>query len=115
MNLTDQQKQALNTLAVGTLVVRLADEHPEPFLVKVPPCPIQEGAISDAQIHAQWGTCPAAAATLSGNHSLVPARLSASSLPRVSARLCYGNSPTPAECVLVKPGGTTTDARKANP
>ncbi len=33
MNLTDEQKQALNTLPVGTAVIRLADEHPEPFLV----------------------------------------------------------------------------------
>jgi len=36
MNLSDEQKEALNTLAVGTAVVRLADEHPEPFLVKIP-------------------------------------------------------------------------------
>jgi len=25
----------LNTLAIGTAVVRLADEHPEPFLIKI--------------------------------------------------------------------------------
>ncbi|MFC1636842.1 hypothetical protein ACFL5Z_18615, partial [Planctomycetota bacterium] len=30
MNLTDEQKQALNTLPIGAAVVRLADEHPEP-------------------------------------------------------------------------------------
>lgn len=47
MNLTDEQKQALNTLSVGTAVVRLADEHPEPFLVRVPRCPVAEGSISD--------------------------------------------------------------------
>ena len=39
MNLTDEQKEALNTLPVGTAVVRLADEYPEPFLVKIPRLP----------------------------------------------------------------------------
>jgi DNA helicase HerA-like ATPase len=39
MNLTEEQKQALNTLPIGTAVVRLADEHPEPFLVKIQRCP----------------------------------------------------------------------------
>ena len=55
MNLTDEQKQALNTLPIGTAVVRLADEHPEPFLVKIPLCPIREGCVSDSAIRAQWG------------------------------------------------------------
>jgi len=57
MNLSDEQTEALNTLAIGTAVVRLADEHPEPFLVKVPLCPVREGSVSDAQIQAQWGGC----------------------------------------------------------
>jgi DNA helicase HerA-like ATPase len=35
MNLTDEQKEALNTLPVGTAVVRLADEFPEPFVVRI--------------------------------------------------------------------------------
>ena len=47
MNLTDEQKQALNTMPVGTAVIRLADEHPEPFLVKIPLCAVREGSISD--------------------------------------------------------------------
>ena len=47
MNLTDEQKQALNTLPVGTAIIRLADEYPEPFLVKVPRFPVQEGSVSD--------------------------------------------------------------------
>lgn len=55
MNLTDEQKQALNTLPIGTAVVRLADEHPEPFLVKIPLCPIREGCVSDSAIRANWG------------------------------------------------------------
>lgn len=53
MNLEDEQKQALNTLPIGTAVVRLADEHPEPFLVKIPRCPIEEGSVSDSQIREQ--------------------------------------------------------------
>jgi hypothetical protein len=55
MNLTDEQKQALNTLPIGTAVVRLADEHPEPFLVKIPLFPIREGCVSDSAIRAKWG------------------------------------------------------------
>jgi len=47
MNLTDEQKQALNTLPVGTAIIRLADEYPEPFLVKVPRFGVQEGSVSD--------------------------------------------------------------------
>ena len=50
MNLTDEQRDALTTLSVGTAVVRLADEHPEPFLVKIPRCPVTEGCVSDEQI-----------------------------------------------------------------
>jgi len=56
MNLTDEQRQALNTLPVGAAVVRLADEHPEPFLVKIPLYPIREGCISDSAIGAKWGS-----------------------------------------------------------
>jgi len=56
MNLTDEQKQALNTLPVGTAVVRLADEYPEPFVVKIRRCPIREGCVSDQAIQAKWGT-----------------------------------------------------------
>jgi len=49
-NLTDEQKEALNTLPIGTAVVRLADEHPEPFLIQVPRCPIREGAVRDVDV-----------------------------------------------------------------
>ncbi|KKL16572.1 hypothetical protein LCGC14_2494220, partial [marine sediment metagenome] len=55
MNLTDEQKQALNTLPVGTAVVRLADEYPEPFVIKIRRCPIREGCISDKAIRDKWG------------------------------------------------------------
>ena len=50
MNMTDEQKQALNTLAIGTAVVRLADEHPEPFLVKIPLSAVREGSVSDKAV-----------------------------------------------------------------
>jgi hypothetical protein len=50
MNLTDEQRDALSTLAIGTVVVRLADEHPEPFLVGVPRSAVREGAVSDDEI-----------------------------------------------------------------
>jgi len=50
MNLTDEQKEALNTLPIGSAVVRLADEHPEPFLVRVPRSRVQEGAVTDTGI-----------------------------------------------------------------
>ena len=56
MNLTDEQKQSLNTLPVGTAVVRLADEYPEPFLVKIRLCPIREGSVTDKAVKAKWGT-----------------------------------------------------------
>lgn len=48
MNLTEEQREALSTLPIGTAVVRLADEHPEPFLIRVPRCSIREGAVDDA-------------------------------------------------------------------
>lgn len=57
MNLADEQKQALNTLAIGSAVIRLADEFPEPFLVRIPLCSIKEGCISDQAIRARWGSC----------------------------------------------------------
>ncbi|MCK4342537.1 MAG: DUF87 domain-containing protein [Phycisphaerae bacterium] len=50
MNLTEEQRDALSTLPIGTAVVRLADEHPEAFLVKIPRCPIREGSVSDDAI-----------------------------------------------------------------
>jgi energy-coupling factor transporter ATP-binding protein EcfA2 len=53
MNLSDEQKEALNTLPIGTAIVRLADEFPEPFLVRVPRFPIEEGSISDERIRGQ--------------------------------------------------------------
>lgn len=53
MNLTDEQREALSTLPIGTAVVRLADEHPEAFLVRIPRCAIHEGSVSDDAIRAR--------------------------------------------------------------
>ena len=56
MNLTDEQKESLSTLPIGSAVVRLADEHPEPFLVKIPRFPIREGSVSDLEIQTRMAS-----------------------------------------------------------
>lgn len=56
MNLTEEQRDALSTLPIGTAVVRLADEYPEPFAVKLPRCPVQEGSVSDQDIRSRMAT-----------------------------------------------------------
>lgn len=53
MNLTEEQRDALSTLPVGSAVVRLADEHPEAFLLRVPRSPVKEGSVSDEMIRAR--------------------------------------------------------------
>lgn len=53
MNLSDEQKEALNTLPVGSAIVRLADEFPEPFLVTVPRFPVVEGSVTDDQVRSR--------------------------------------------------------------
>ena len=50
MNLTDEQKEALTTLPVGQVIVRLADKHPEPFLVNIPRFPVREGSVTDESV-----------------------------------------------------------------
>ncbi|MFH1110728.1 MAG: hypothetical protein V1790_16255 [Planctomycetota bacterium] len=50
MNLSEEQEEALSTLPIGSAVVRLADEHPEPFLIRIPRCSIREGSVSDSAI-----------------------------------------------------------------
>jgi hypothetical protein len=56
MNLTDPQRESLNTLPIGAAVVRLADEHPEPFLVRIPLCQIREGSVSDKAVKSRWAS-----------------------------------------------------------
>jgi hypothetical protein len=50
MNLSTSQKEAISTLPIGSAVVRLADQHPEPFMVRVPKTSIVEGQVSDQDI-----------------------------------------------------------------
>ncbi len=57
MNLSDEQRDALSTLPIGSAVVRLADEYPEPFLVTIPRCPVQEGTVSDSEIRQRMAAC----------------------------------------------------------
>jgi len=79
MNLSDDQKQAISTLPIGTAVVRLADEFPESFLVKIRKCPILEGSVPDSAIQAP----------LPANHtdtaSNSPNKLSLKAVPAISA------------------------------
>jgi Holliday junction resolvase-like predicted endonuclease/energy-coupling factor transporter ATP-binding protein EcfA2 len=77
MNMTDEQKQALNTLAIGAAVVRLADEHPEPFLVKIPLCAVREGSVSDKAVKLRM------ACYYSDTSSNKPARPFIAAVPRV--------------------------------
>jgi hypothetical protein len=55
MNLTDEQKQALNTLEVGSAVVRLADKFSQGFMLKIPLSPIKSGKITDTHIRQLFG------------------------------------------------------------
>ena len=70
MNLSDEQKEALSTLAIGTAVVRLADEHPEPFLIKIPRFPVREGSVSDDAIRARMAPHSGRSGANSAGHVL---------------------------------------------
>ncbi len=80
MNLTDEQKESLSTLPIGSAVVRLADEHPEPFLVKVPRFPIREGSISDDAIRSRMAACSGESSSNTA-HQDQPGAVSAIPLP----------------------------------
>jgi hypothetical protein len=54
MNLGLDQKDVLNTLPIGTAIVRLADKFTLPFLMKIPLCPIQENSVTDAMIKERY-------------------------------------------------------------
>ena len=68
MNLTEEQRDALSTLPIGSAVIRLADEHPEAFLVKVPRCPIREGSVSDEAVRTHMGGCSGESIANSRSH-----------------------------------------------
>ena len=69
MNLTDEQKESLSTLPIGSAVVRLADEHPEPFLVRIPRFPIREGSVSDEAIRGRMASYSAESAVNTGQEN----------------------------------------------
>lgn len=73
MNLTEEQRDALSTLPIGTAVVRLADEHPEPFLLSIPRCAIEEGSVSDCDIRQRMAGCFSESAANSVSQREVPA------------------------------------------
>ena len=104
MNLSDDQKQAISTLPIGTAIVRLADEYPESFLVKIRKCPIKEGSVSDEAIKAPLDT----------NHgdsgSNRPDKLSLEAVPAVSAADNKGNNNRNNQQI-----GTKIDTRPPSP
>jgi energy-coupling factor transporter ATP-binding protein EcfA2 len=78
MNLTEEQRDSLSTLPIGTAVVRLADEHPEPFAIRLPRCPIREGSVSDSDIRHRMA---AYSAPSTPNSTLPPAMTAVSPVP----------------------------------
>ncbi len=72
MNQTDDQEQALNTLRPGTAVVRVADEPPEPFLVRVPRCLVEVGSITDHAVREQMASHLADSALAEPAHAPLP-------------------------------------------
>jgi len=73
MNLSEEQEEALSTLPIGSAVVRLADEHPEPFLIRIPRCSIREGSVSDSAIQRHMATYSAESAANSPPRLELPA------------------------------------------
>ena len=69
MNLDDDQKQALITLPVGAAVVRVADSHTRPLMIKLPLYPIKEGSVSDQDVRQRMtGVTPPEAWSSRGIH-----------------------------------------------
>lgn len=94
MNLTDEQKQALNTLPIGTAVARLADQFPEPFLIRTARCPIKEGAVTDEMVKETMATCSTSSRqNTAGGHKQVA--IPAVPLPDRSKRVLPIRSPHP--------------------
>jgi len=104
MNLTEEQRESLSTLPIGSVVVRLADEHPEPFLVHVPLSRIREGAIGDADIQrpleSDFGNTAPYPGALPPSAAIPP-------IP-VQDRAQFSNEnthpPTPSDCVRTPEG-----------
>jgi hypothetical protein len=47
MNLNVEQREWMSRLPVGTGIVKLADRHPYPFLIRIPPFPIEKNVADD--------------------------------------------------------------------
>ncbi len=105
MNLTEEQRDALSTLPIGTAVVRLADEYPEPFAVKVPRCPVREGSVSDQDVRNVMASYP----TLSGASkapSLPPKAVPAIPFPdnnEITERITRPPSPVESSITSARP------------
>jgi len=113
MNLTDEQKQALSTLPIGTAVVRLADEYPEPFLIRIPRFPIQEGSVSDDAIRARMGTVSGTSAANSSSQNEPPAvpavpLLDRNSETKKTERESHPPSPKEAQMTLTIGGSSAS-------
>lgn len=93
MNLSDEQKEALSTLAVGTAIVRLADEHPEPFLIRIPRCPIREGFVSDDAVRTRMAGCSGESAP-SNPAQIKPAAVSPIPAPDKTDKMNHANKIT---------------------
>ena len=118
MNLTDEQKQALSTLAIGTAVVRLADEHPEPFLIRIPLFPIREGSVSDDAIRARMAAHSGRSASDMSAHSpptAIPAVPPADRKTEDSREDMNTHPPSPGEALTQLPAGASSSASVPEP
>lgn len=107
MNLSEEQKEALNTLAIGTAVVRLADQHPEPFLVEIPRCPITEGSVSDSDIRQQMAAY-FTESEMNGTPQTKPSGVSAVPFPDRNTEIDNPHPPSPKESCSTSPMTNST-------
>ncbi len=117
MNLTDEQKDALKTLPIGSAVVRLADEHPEPFLVRIPRCPIREGSVSDCEIRQRMSTYLGDSTQQNApenQSTAIPAVPSSDRKPEIMMKK-NSHPPSPKEAIVTAPRGAPTTASGTDP
>lgn len=108
MNLTEEQRDALSTLPIGSAVVRLADEHPEAFLVRIPRCPIREGWVTDADVRSRMAGYLAESAPDSVQQPN-PTVVSPLPVPDKNHEYNTTHPPSPTESRLV-PDGSPVDS-----
>ena len=114
MNLSDEQKEALTTLPVGTAVVRLADEHPEPFLVKVPLFPVTEGSVSDERVRRQMAGYSAESAA-DRPPPAQPTGITPIPAPEKNNNEQSTHPPSPGESDVIGVAGKTSFDSRSNP